>query len=86
METKTFIHLDYSQQHQGVERVGSGLSALGSLLGSLRLRARLDAWARRSAQRRADARLMSLARQDPRVMADLRAARARHEAESAQQG
>jgi hypothetical protein len=39
----------------------------------------LDAWARSTARRRADERLWDLARKDPRVMADLQAARTRAE-------
>jgi hypothetical protein len=37
----------------------------------------LDSWSRGVARRRADARLWDLARKDPRVMADLQAARSR---------
>lgn len=37
----------------------------------------LDAWSRSVAQRRADARLWAIAEQDPRVMADLKAAMTR---------
>lgn len=48
-------------------------SLSGRLLGGL------DAWSQRLARRRADERLWDLARKDPRVMADLRAARTRHE-------
>lgn len=39
----------------------------------------LDAWSRRVARQRADQRLWDLACKDPRVMADLRAARSRAE-------
>ncbi len=46
---------------------------------SRRLLAGLDGWSQRVARRRADERLWDLARKDPRVMADLRAARSRHE-------
>jgi hypothetical protein len=41
----------------------------------------LDGWSRRTAYRRADERLWDLARRDPRVMADLRAAASRAEAQ-----
>lgn len=47
---------------------------------SKRLMASLDAWSQRVARRRADERLWELARKDPRIMADLRAARSRAEA------
>lgn len=39
----------------------------------------LDGWSQRVARRRADERLWELARKDPRVMADLQAARTRAE-------
>lgn len=39
----------------------------------------LDAWSQRVARRRADERLWELARKDPRIMADLQAARTRAE-------
>lgn len=39
----------------------------------------LDAWSRRMARLRADERLWDMALQDPRIMADLRSARARSE-------
>lgn len=45
-----------------------------------RLTAGLDGWSQRLARRRADERLWELARKDPRVMADLSAARSRQEA------
>lgn len=45
-----------------------------------RLTGGLDTWSQRVARRRADERLWDLARKDPRVMADLRAARSRQEA------
>lgn len=45
-----------------------------------RLTVGLDGWSQRLARRRADERLWELARKDPRVMADLRAARSRQEA------
>jgi len=44
-----------------------------------RLVAGLDAWSLRVARRRADERLWDLARKDPRIMADLQAARTRAE-------
>jgi len=44
-----------------------------------RLVAGLDAWSQRVARRRADERLWELARKDPRIMADLQAARSRAE-------
>lgn len=44
-----------------------------------RLVAGLDAWSLRVARRRADERLWELARKDPRIMADLQAARTRAE-------
>ncbi len=40
----------------------------------------LDAWSRNVARRRADERLWDMARKDPRIMADLQAARSRSEA------
>ncbi len=40
----------------------------------------LDAWSRGVARRRADERLWDMARKDPRIMADLQAARSRSEA------
>jgi hypothetical protein len=43
----------------------------------------LDGWSRRTAYRRADERLWDLARRDPRVMADLRAAASRAEEQAA---
>ncbi len=45
-----------------------------------RLTVGLDNWSQRLARRRADERLWDLASKDPRVMADLRAARTRQEA------
>ncbi len=46
---------------------------------SRRLVTGLDAWSQRVARRRADDRLWDLARKDPRIMADLQAARSRAE-------
>jgi len=59
----------------------AALALLGPAARSLaqRLGASLDAWARRQAQRRADERLWALAQKDPRVMAELQAARTRAE-------
>jgi hypothetical protein len=44
---------------------------------SKRVMARLNAWSHRIAKGRADARLMVLARQDPRIMAEIGAAQSR---------
>jgi len=46
---------------------------------SRRLVTGLDTWSQRVARRRADERLWDLARKDPRIMADLQAARSRAE-------
>ncbi|MCJ0765519.1 hypothetical protein [Variovorax terrae] len=64
-----------------------GFAALALFAGTARLIARrlvtsLDAWSHRVAQQRADKRLWAIARNDPRVMADLQAARLRSEAEA----
>lgn len=50
---------------------------------TLRTTAALNAWSRELARRRADERLMALARLDPRVMADIQAAALRAEVEVA---
>jgi hypothetical protein len=137
----SFVHLEYSRQHPGVQRLESAVSAahqirrsfrgtrgLASLLLSavaaagmvvayqvmdtvaeghlmviwiamwaaafsvlalfagtarqlaMRTRAGMDAWSASLAQSSADARMMSLARTDPRVMADLKNAQTRFEA------
>lgn len=47
---------------------------------AVRLVARLDAWSQRVARRRAETRLWEMASQDPRVMAELQAARTRSQA------
>lgn len=59
-----------------------GFAALGLLAGPARRVARktlagLDDWSRNVARRRADERLWEIARKDPRVMADLKAAMSR---------
>ena len=59
-----------------------GFAAIGLLAGAARRVAgssihALDAWSARVARQRADERLWNLARKDPRVMADLQAARTR---------
>lgn len=59
-----------------------GFAALGLLADTARHVARktlaaLDAWSRGVARRRADERLWEIARKDPRVMADLKAAMSR---------
>ena len=59
-----------------------GFAALALLAAPARTLARrvvggLDAWSRRVARERADARLLEIARRDPRVMADLQAAMTR---------
>lgn len=59
-----------------------GFAAIGLLAGAARRVAgrsihALDVWSARVARQRADERLWSLARKDPRVMADLQAARNR---------
>ncbi len=46
----------------------------------------LNAWSSRMASLRADERLWAMAKQDPRIMADLRSAQARTENEEAQSG
>ncbi|GAB3187491.1 hypothetical protein [Hydrogenophaga aquatica] len=50
---------------------------------SQRVMAGLDAWARRRAEARAEARYLALAQSDARVMADLQAARDRYEIQAA---
>jgi hypothetical protein len=60
----------------------AGFAALPWLAGALRklasgLKLRLDAWSRRVAESRAEQRLWAMAQQDPRVMADLQAAKGR---------
>ncbi|OOG46633.1 hypothetical protein [Polaromonas sp. A23] len=62
-----------------------GFAALALFAGSIRLLAAravaaLDAWSSAIAQARADVRLWEAAKADPRVMADLQIAIARHEA------
>lgn len=59
-----------------------GFASLGLLAAparriTVRGAAALDAWSRQVARRRADARLWAIAQQDPRVMADLKAAMVR---------
>lgn len=61
-----------------------GFAALGLLADTARRLARttigtLDGWSRQVARRRADERLWAIAQQDPRVMADIRAAASRAE-------
>lgn len=60
----------------------AALALLGPAARSLaqRLGSALDAWARARARRQADERLWALAQKDPRVMAELQAARTRAEA------
>lgn len=59
----------------------AALALLGPTARSLarRLGSALDAWARQRARRQADERLWALAQKDPRVMAELQAARTRAE-------
>ena len=62
-----------------------GFAALGLLADTARRVARrtigaLDAWSRKLARQRADARLWAIAQQDSRVMADLKAAMTRAQA------
>jgi hypothetical protein len=66
-----------------------GFAALALFAGAARNAARrvvaaLDAWSHRIAQARADERLMSIARNDPRIMSDLQAAISRHSAETSE--
>ena len=63
-----------SHTHDGLERVISAFGALGNLMRGAAQHSRAAAEARRS-----DERLLEVARQDPRVMADIRAARLRAE-------
>ncbi|TAM39840.1 MAG: hypothetical protein EPN61_11945 [Burkholderiaceae bacterium] len=65
-----------------------GFAALGLLAGTARklasrTMAGLDAWSQRVARARADARFLEAARHDPRVMAELRAALSRQDADVA---
>ena len=63
-----------SQTHDGLERVISAFGALAALFNGAVQHARAASEARRN-----DARLMEVARHDPRVLADLQAAKMRAE-------
>ncbi len=68
----SFIHLEYSSRHLGVERVESAIAA--ALQFALRLKASLATWSRKH-----DERLWAIAKTDSRVMAELQCAMTRDE-------
>jgi hypothetical protein len=82
----SFVQPRYNLQHAGVERFVRGIRCVGGLLRGVTstlsvcatfvaaMVSALKGAVKDAAQRRADARLLLLARNDPRVMAELQAA------------